>query len=64
MRAYLIDKGVLERTLEALQTAMTELEILEHDNDWFVSDSLETLRDSYNELDTEAMTKMDELDEQ
>jgi len=64
MKAYLIEAGVLERVLEALQSAMTELETLEYTEDWFVSDSLETLRNAYNEMDSETMTTMsDSLNE-
>lgn len=64
MKAFLIDEGALTRTQEAIQDAMTELELLEHDYDWFSSDSLEKLRDSYMEIDVALNNTMEDLNDE
>lgn len=51
MKAILIDSGVLERTLESIRDAITEMELLENEYDWYVSDSLQSLYDTYEELE-------------
>lgn len=61
MRAYLIDVGVVERALEAIRNSMTELELLQNDEDWFVSDSLDELYTAYEEIEANVNNLM-ELD--
>lgn len=40
----------LNRILEAVQSAMSELEAMEKQEDWFVSDSLEALKKAETEI--------------
>lgn len=48
----------LKRILDAVQTAMAELEAIEKQEDWFISDSLEQLK----KAETELLLEIENLD--